>query len=848
MIKFTPINLSEYLEESLNSDDLWSINTLNGIKNLPSGKHKFWGIPFKIPENNSHKKFAIIHKDRKEFELPINGKVDYLIFAHFCDSRSETIIAGQTSDYFKPFITAPGELIAKYNLIFSDGTKFVAPVRRRFEINQLRTTWGQNGFCSRLHLEFTSTDFHGPYPANMWGRYQTGASVGDVTQPIHPPYGPTWLKQNQNPDPAWSIWCLRNPHPKKEVTSFKAVSTGTTTLAIGALTLSKGNHQNPLRHNRLESFMIITEEKLDTVEIDLGNIANKRSYQDFHPDNWLKEIVKGWGEINTLESSDSIFDITASHDATLKINNRDHSLRKAFKYGSSIGKGVEIKILTPKRRWIHGEVIDKNTCKPIPARIHIRSSDGRYFPPYGHRHEINDNWFEDYGSDLKLGDTPYAYIDGKFQAELPLGEIFVEVSKGFEFAPIRQKIEINPKTEKITIELEKLVDYRKKGWITADTHVHFLSPETAKLEAQCEDINIVNLLAAQWGDLFTNVGDITGKQSGSSDDDTIVWVGTENRQHLLGHINLLGVQGEPIFPMSTSGPTEGYFGDTTLRAMSEWADECRNKEGLVVVPHFPMPHAEVVAEVVGNKIDGLEIRDWHTPTMDTFAIHEWYRYLNCGYRVAAVGGTDKMSAGMPVGGVRTYAFIGDEEEISFNAWKKAVKKGRTYTTSGPLVEFLVDGHMPGDEIKIKNSSGTVNIQANVFCHTPVHKLQIIFNGSVLAEESSEQGSFRLKLNENFEIKNSGWLAARVISNHVAWHCWPVNFGAHTSPVYVVINNEESFDFPTSQYLITVMEGGLAWLNTLSVIESPERHKIIEEVFKSSIEQVQRKQSKQKKKL
>jgi hypothetical protein len=844
MIKFTPINLSGFLEEYSDTDNLWSIDTLNGIKNLPFGKQEFWGIPFKISNSNSTKKLAIINKNKKELELPLNNRADYLIFAHFCDSRSsQTSIAGQTSDYFKPFITAPGELIANYNLIFSDGTKYEVPVRRRFEINQLRTTWGQNGFSSRSHIELTSTDFHGPYPANMWGRYQTGVAVGDANLPMHPPYGPTWLKENHMPEPAWSIWCLKNPHPNKEIEILKVVSHETTTSAIGALTLSKGNLQHPLLHNRLESFMIITGEKINSVKIDLGNVANRRHYQDFDPDNWLNGTVKGWGEISSSESSNPIFDITASVDATLTINERDYPLKKVFRNGSSIIKGTEIKILTPKRKWVNGEVIDKKTSKPIPARIHIRSSDGRYFPPYGHRHEVNDNWFEDYGADLKLGDTPYAYINGKFQAELPLGEIFVEVSKGFEFSPVRKKINITPKTKKIIIDLEKSVDYREKGWVTADTHVHFLSPETAKLEAQCEDINIVNLLAAQWGDLYTNVGDITGKQSGSSDEDTIIWVGTENRQHLLGHINLLGVHGEPVFPMSTSGPTEGYFGDTTLKAMSEWADECKNKEGLVVVPHFPMPHAEVIAEVIGNKVDGLEIRDWHTPTMDTFAVHEWYRYLNCGYRVAAVGGTDKMSAGMPLGGVRTYAFIGNEEEISFETWKKAVRKGRTYTTSGPLVQFSVDGHMPGDEIKIHKSSGTLNIQADVFCHTPVHKLQIVFNGSVVAEESSIQGSSEIKLDENLKINKSGWLAARVISNHVSWHCWPVNFGAHTSPVYVVINNEEPFDFPTSQYLITVMEGGLAWLNTLSVIDSSERHKIIEEVFKSSIDQIKRKQSK-----
>ena len=46
---------------------------------------------------------------------------------------------------------------------------------------------------------------------------------------------------------------------------------------------------------------------------------------------------------------------------------------------------------------------------------HLRAADGRYLPPYGHRHEVNDDWFEDYGADLRLGATQYAYVDGQFQ-------------------------------------------------------------------------------------------------------------------------------------------------------------------------------------------------------------------------------------------------------------------------------------------------------------------------------------------------------------------------------------------------------------------------------------------------
>ena len=254
-------------------------------------------------------------------------------------------------------------------------------------------------------------------------------------------------------------------------------------------------------------------------------------------------------------------------------------------------------------------------------------------------------------------------------------------------------------------------DLRRQGWITADTHVHFISPDTARLEAQAEGLNVINLLAAQWGDLFTNVGDITGTKAGASRDDCVVWVGTENRQHFLGHISMLGVQGEPVFPMSTRRD-RGLLRRYDRQGDVGVGGRVPGKGGLVVVPHFPYPHSEIIAEIVRGRVDGVEFWDFWTPTMDSFSFHELYRLLNCGYRVAVVGGTDKMSAGMPVGNVRTYAYTGDDE-LSFDSWARAVRAGRTYTTSGPLVRFSVEGRQPGDELKLPAGGGHVHVEAEV---------------------------------------------------------------------------------------------------------------------------------------
>lgn len=82
--------------------------------------------------------------------------------------------------------------------------------------------------------------------------------------------------------------------------------------------------------------------------------------------------------------------------------------------------------------------------------------------------------------------------------------------------------------------------------------------------------------------------------------------------------------------------------------------------------------------------------------------------LNCGYRLPAVGGSDKMGTYILVGANRTYAYLG-QSEVSFANWAEAVRRGNTFSTTGPLLLFSVDGRMPGDEIRLKAGGGTLEI-------------------------------------------------------------------------------------------------------------------------------------------
>ncbi|MBT3995135.1 MAG: CehA/McbA family metallohydrolase [Chloroflexi bacterium] len=841
MPKFTQISLAASLNGSTNDSKYWGKKTAAAISTLPVGNQTFWGVPFDIRDTGSAENGLLVLNEKSEVVVKVESSGSHLTFAHFCDENASKTVAGQSSDYLNPVVTAPGEHIADYVIVYENGTEHRQSIRRRFEINQVQTRM-QSGFASRQHQGISSLPKRGPYPDNAWGRWQTGVMVGDPPASGRTPASADKAGRS-NPSGSWTIYALELPDSTATVASVRIESTGAATFAIGGITMFDGV-ENPLRHEPLESVQIESGGKsaddID-VSIDLGVIARQQDIQNFDSDGWLDSPVRGWGESDDSPTTVASVDLTASTDATLTVDGNEIDVRQLLNKGEaeSANGDVSAKILTSERTWVHGKIIDSSTGKPTAARVHFRSPDGRYFPPYGHTHEVNDNWFEDYGADLLLGDTPYAYIDGTFQGELPVGDVYVEVSKGFEFEPIRQKINIKSGQRELEITIDRNSNLRKSGWVTADTHTHFLTPETAHLEAAAEDINIINLLAAQWGDLYTNVGDITGEVSGSSSEETIVWVGSENRQHFMGHISLMGATGSPIFPMSTSGPTEGYIGDPTVRAMSEWADEAHEKGGLAIVPHFPFPHSEVIAEVVLGKVDGLEIRDFHVPSMDTFAVHEWYRLMSCGYRVPAVGGTDKMSAGMPVGGVRTYAYIGDRE-LSHDSWSDAVRAGRTYTTSGPLMDFTVEGLRPGDELNLPESGGSVQVTATATCAMPINKLEIVFNGKVIAQAISREGSKTLVIEEQLDLPGSGWIAARAVSDHVAWHVWPVNFAAHTSAVYVKAGATDVFDAALGEYLITTMQGGVEWLDTLATRADAARHATIRKVFTDAIGSVEQK--------
>jgi hypothetical protein len=278
---------------------------------------------------------------------------------------------------------------------------------------------------------------------------------------------------------------------------------------------------------------------------------------------------------------------------------------------------------------------------------------------------------------------------------------------------------------------------------------------------------------------------------------------------MLGHIGLLGGHGEPVYPLSGSFPTDGveaYFGDALSTTMADWADACRAREGLSVAVHFPYPTAEIAADIVLGKIDAVEVGTPGASQFQSLPYLDWYRCLNCGYRLPVVGGTDKMSARVAVGAVRTYAHLG-QDEFSFANWAKAVRGGNTFTTTGPLLEFRAEGRVPGSEIRMPAGGGTVEVSVEARSATPVHRLEVVVNGEVVRSVEEPNGARRLTMREKIRVPGAGWIAARCGSRY--------GVTAHTSAVYLTAPGQELFSAPAAAYLLTIIEGTRAWIENLA---------------------------------
>ena len=776
------------------------IEDLGAGRRPPAGDQTFHGLPFLIGDAARPDAPCFVRiMPGERVTIPVDRAADRVIIVHRRQAAGE--------DEYVP----PGRLVAEYrfDLAAAEEPPVTVPIRERLEIGARSDGWDPSApFLAASTAEFG-------LPNRYEGRWD-GAGFRQCE-----------LDVRRIPD--YFLWTWQNPQPGSRIGAIELAAIAAPVLVAAITVGNAAEHPFVREAARTLRFTALGPEgprplREPSVQVDRGVASYAyRLPATGDAKDLTADPMKGWGEAADPDSPHAYARVAAIGSATVVLKDGEDEVGrlqwKDLTHDRPVERdGLRVEVTEQGRNWVHVTVLDDATGRPVPCRVAFRSPAGIPYQPHGHHSHVNSDlgtWHIDVGGDVRLGRLSYAYIDGTCQGWLPTGDVLADVARGFEYEPLRERVLIEPGQRELTLRIRRWTSMNERGWYSGDSHVHFLSAQGALTEQQGEDLNVVNLLQSQWGSLFTSTEEFTGSALRTADGRHVTWVSQENRQPFFGHLLLWGLH-RPVMPWCTDGPTEGELGGWLETTVSDWADRCHEQQGTVIIPHFPLPDGEPATLIATGRADAIEM------IVQRRSSHEdYYRYLNCGYRLPLVGGTDKMSADVPVGLYRTYARLGDEP-FSYDAWTRAVRSGRTFLSAGPMIDLRVEGHEIGDCVRM-SGPGTVSVSAQAESIFPMGTLQLIQNGRVIASTDDRKGARRLDLQAEVRVGSGCWLAARcggpdyfdATSHHDSWER---EMFAHTSPVYVACGTEEwsQFDENHARSMLALIEGGVQRIRQVSV--------------------------------
>ena len=476
--------------------------------------------------------------------------------------------------------------------------------------------------------------------------------------------------------------------------------------------------------------------------------------------------------------------------------------------------GHQEELRTEKRQYLHPRAhlqisVSNASTSSDMARISVTDESGRFWAP-------RNSWIHaDDGFDRRQApyEAHYFYDTREPHSEdsgidVPPGKITVEVLKGFKYKPEQRTITLKAgESEEVKLELKPLAWPSETWgrWVSGDLHVHMnyggtYVNDTSNLEnqAEAEDLEIVNNLIVNKEQRFPDIS-YRGRQV-DGDQNVLIVHGQEFHTSYWGHRGLLNLKDHLLLP--------GYAGYPNTAAASLYPmnadvyDMAHAQGALVGAVHpfdtVPDPFAdppqritdELPIDVALGKLDYMEIVGF-SDHRSTAAV--WYKLLNLGFRIPAGAGTDATANyAAPIRGQvgmdRIYAWV-PQWPLNVELWFEALKKGRTFATNGPLLEFTLGGQRLGDELKFDGPQPAVPFTAKLRSIVPVDHLELVCNGRVVQSLLLDGPKDSADAKGAISIKESGWCVLRASSDKAEYPVLDNYVYATTSPVYVTVGGK-----------------------------------------------------------
>jgi len=231
--------------------------------------------------------------------------------------------------------------------------------------------------------------------------------------------------------------------------------------------------------------------------------------------------------------------------------------------------------------------------------------------------------------------------------------------------------------------------------------------------------------------------------------------------------------------------------------------------------HLDLASASYALKNFDTSFDLLEVMNgpYFYPS-NRVAIEDWLHLLNRGYYFPLVGSSDSHSIDKDEPGYsRTYVFYQGKtgDDLDRDSLIKALKKGRSFATNGPLVEFKVNGSfIPGDLIPAPTGEIKTLIKVQSAPWVAVDEVRLIINGQrkirkiIFPVQHKEKSNPIFSEEVGLELKKDSYIAVEVLGLKSLYPVLqtPASNGqlekavlpyALTNPIFIDVDGNGKFD-------------------------------------------------------
>jgi TolB protein len=595
--------------------------------------------------------------------------------------------------------------------------------------------------------------------------------------------------------------------------------------------------------------------------------TNWKARPDFSPDGsrmvYSSYLGRSWHQIWTMSANggDAFpltygdYDVTnlrwSPDGKTLAYISNEHGDTSLGLFAVPSGKQQELHTEQRQFKRPHTVItlrVLNESGEPTSARVSVTDGRGKFYAPdrawiaaddgYDRRDRAFEaHYFEMTGNPAAVDDAApqpkpefrtAVSVATTLHIAVPVGPLKIEVMKGFAYQVATLPVQAHqPWFQETVVQLTRLDWHSPQNvqWISGDLHVHMNyggvyrnSPANLLEQAASEDLGVVNNLIVNKEQRFPDLGYSGAGLDRASYADVLLIHGQEFHTSYWGHRGLLNIADHILLP--------GYAGYPNTAAASLYPmnadvyDMAHAHGALVGAVHpfdeIPDPFAapapkitdELPIDVALGKLDYLEIVGF-SDHRSTAAV--WYRLLNLGFRVPAGAGTDAManfaSLRGPVGMNRVFARV-PGGLLDEKMWLDALKKGRTFATNGPLLEFSLGEQQIGDELALPQQQEAVRFTAKLRSIVPVDHLEVVCNGHVAATLKLDAGRSSSDAGGTIPVAESGWCLLRASSVAAEYPVLDNYVYATTSPIYISVSGKRPHSPEDAQYFV-------AWIDRVA---------------------------------